>query len=172
MRRLLGFSLLTTSVLAIHAAPTSAQAAAAPDSVHFYGLTERSMLAAGVVIPANRAVVWTSGTVPPLLNDRAEAGTPERYGDTRIQAVGILGRIADQLDQLGLSLQDIVYLRAYLVPDPTTGQIDTRGWNEAYAEFFGTPENPTRPARSTVGVAALVDPGWLIEIEAFAVYGE
>ena len=33
-------------------------------------------------------------------------------------------------------------------------------------------ENPTKPARSTVGVAALVVPDWLIEIEAFAVFPE
>ena len=50
------------------------------------------------------------------------------------------------------------------------GQCDFKGWFEAYAQFFGTPENPTKPARSTVGVAALVSPAWLIEIEAVAVY--
>jgi enamine deaminase RidA (YjgF/YER057c/UK114 family) len=35
---------------------------------------------------------------------------------------------------------------------------------------FGTAANPTKPARSTVGVSALVNPDWLIEIEAFAVF--
>lgn len=152
------------------AAPAAAQDAVAPDSVHYYGLGPRSLLAGGVVIPADRAVVWTSGTVPPVFNERAEAGTRERYGDTKIQAAGTLRRIEEQLQGLGLSLRDVVYIRAYLVADPQTGSIDTQGWNEAYAEFFGTASNPTRPARSTVGVAALVNPDWLIEIEAFAAY--
>lgn len=155
---------------AILADSSAAQAVAPPDSVHFYGLTPNSAIAAGVVIPADRAVVWTSGTVPPLFNERAEPGTRERYGDTQIQASGILGRIEEQLRELGLSMRDVVYLRAYLVPDPETGGIDTRGWNEAYARYFGTQANPTRPARSTVGVVALVNSDWLIEIEAFAVY--
>ena len=44
------------------------------------------------------------------------------------------------------------------------------GWNAAYREFFGTAENPTKTARATIGVAALVVPGWLVEVEAFAVY--
>ena len=44
------------------------------------------------------------------------------------------------------------------------------GWSAAYGEVFGTPANPTKPARSTVGVVALVNADWLIEIEAFAVY--
>ena len=64
----------------------------------------------------------------------------------------------------------VVYPRAYLVADPAKGAIDTDGWNAAYREVFGTAANPTKPARSTVGVSALVNPLWLIEIEAFAVY--
>jgi enamine deaminase RidA (YjgF/YER057c/UK114 family) len=157
-------------VTGVEAAP--AQQAAAPDTVHFYGLTPNARIAGGVVIPAGRAVLWTSGTVPPVFNERAEPGTRERFGDTKIQAVGTLNRIEAQLAENGLSMRDVVYLRAYLVPDPQTGQIDTQGWNEAYGEFFGTDANSTRPARSTVGVAALVNPDWLVEIEAFAVYPE
>jgi enamine deaminase RidA (YjgF/YER057c/UK114 family) len=84
----------------------------------------------------------------------------------------VLNRIEDQLRGLGLTMRDVVYLRVYLVPDPITGRIDADGWNEAYAGYFGTAANPRRPARSTVGVVALVDPDWLIEIEAFAVYPE
>jgi enamine deaminase RidA (YjgF/YER057c/UK114 family) len=152
-------------------APLDAQTAA-PDSVHFYGLTDRSTIAGGVVIPAGRGVLWTSGTVPPVFNERAEPGTRERFGDTKIQAEGVLRRIEEQLAAVGLSLRDVVYIRAYLVADPQVGGIDTAGWNAAFGEFFGTAANPTRPARSTVGVSALVNADWLIEIEAFAVYPE
>ena len=63
------------------------------------------------------------------------------------------------------------HARAYLVPDPQKDKkIDLAGWNAAYGDVFGTAANPTKTARSTVGVLALVNPDWLIEIEAFAVY--
>ncbi|MQA89627.1 MAG: hypothetical protein GEU90_05265 [Gemmatimonas sp.] len=150
----------------------AAQQDTPPDSVRLYGLTDASSIAGGVVIPAGRSVVWTSGTGPPLFNERAQPGTQERFGDTKIQAEGVLRRIEEQLGDLGLALGDVVYIRAYLVPDPQLGGIDTAGWNEAFQEVFGTPTNPTRPARSTIGVAALVNPDWLIEVEAFAVYPE
>ena len=38
----------------------------------------------------------------------------------------------------------------------------------AYREVFGTAGQPNRPARSTMQVAGLVDPGWLVEIEVTA----
>jgi enamine deaminase RidA (YjgF/YER057c/UK114 family) len=38
----------------------------------------------------------------------------------------------------------------------------------AYREYFGTAAQPNRPARSTMEVAGLVDPDWLVEIEVTA----
>jgi enamine deaminase RidA (YjgF/YER057c/UK114 family) len=38
----------------------------------------------------------------------------------------------------------------------------------AYTKFFGTAEQPNKPARSAVQVAALVAPGALVEIEVIA----
>jgi enamine deaminase RidA (YjgF/YER057c/UK114 family) len=68
-------------------------------------------------------------------------------------------------------MKDVVYLRAYLVPDPAKqSKIDLIGWNAAYGEVFATAANPTKTARSTVGVTALVNADFLIEIEAFAVW--
>ncbi len=65
----------------------------------------------------------------------------------------------------------MVYLRAYLVADPVLdNRVDFQGWFDAYAQFFNNENNPTKVARSTVAVAGLADPGWLIEIEAVAVY--
>jgi enamine deaminase RidA (YjgF/YER057c/UK114 family) len=105
-----------------------------------------------------------------VLKADAPAGSPQRYGNTRTQAAGILASIETQLEAQGLTMKDVVYLRAYLVPDPAKGgKIDTAGWNAAYTDVFGTAANPTRTARSTVGVVALVNADFLIEIEAFAV---
>ena len=139
------------------------------DQVTFYG-APNSPISSGVVIPPNRALVWTSGTTPGVADANAKPGTRERFGDTRTQATSILKNIAGQLEKQGLTMKDVVYLRAYLVPDPTKGnRIDMEGWSAAYGEVFGTAANPTKPARSTVGVTALVNADWLIEIEAFAV---
>jgi enamine deaminase RidA (YjgF/YER057c/UK114 family) len=170
-------ALLSAAALALGAAPVSAQSEGAaapparPDQLRFYGTSPDSPIAGGVVIPAGRAFVWTSGTVPREANPAAERGSRERFGDTYTQAKSVLSRIAEQLAAQGLTLRDVVYLRAYLVPDAQSGgRIDMQGWSKAYGEVFGTENNPTKPARSTVGVAALVQPEWLIEIEAFAVF--
>jgi enamine deaminase RidA (YjgF/YER057c/UK114 family) len=42
--------------------------------------------------------------------------------------------------------------------------------NAAYAKFFGTSEQPNKPARSTFQVAALVAQGALVEIEVQAAH--
>jgi enamine deaminase RidA (YjgF/YER057c/UK114 family) len=152
--------------------PALAQTAKAPDQVTFYG-NPRSPISGGVVIPANRAYLWTSGTVPSVADREAAEGTRARYGDTYTQAASVLSRISEQLGEQGLSMKDVVYIRAYLVPDAEQGgRIDMEGWSKAFGEVFGTESNPTKPARSTVGVAALVVADWLIEIEAFAVFPE
>ena len=161
-------SRLLAVLVVILTAPALAQQKPA-EQVTFYG-APNSPISSGVVIPPNRALVWTSGTTPGVADANAKPGTRERFGDTRTQATSILKNIAGQLEKQGLTMKDVVYLRAYLVPDSTKGsRIDMDGWSAAYGEVFGTAANPTKPARSTVGVTALVNADWLIEIEAFAV---
>lgn len=151
------------------AAGVSAQSGP-PADVRFYG-APNAIISSGVVIPANRASIWISGTTPPVVKADAAAGARERFGDTKTQATGILKTIESQLTAQGLGMKDVVYVRAYLVPDTAKdSKIDVAGWNAAFIEFFGTAANPTKPARSTVGVTALVNADWLIEIEAFAVF--
>ncbi len=140
-----------------------------PGTVTFTG--GRGNISSTVAIPANAAVVWTSGTVPSVADPNSPAGTRARYGDTKTQAISVLAAIETRLKEHGLSMKDVVYLRAYLVPDKEKGgTIDSQGWNEAYGQFFNNPANPVKPARSTVGVVALVNADWLVEVEAFAVY--
>jgi enamine deaminase RidA (YjgF/YER057c/UK114 family) len=160
----------TLAVALLVLAPASAVAQQAPAQVTFYG-APTAAISSGVVIPPNKAFVWTSGTTPGVADANAKPGTRERFGDTRTQATSILKNIAGQLEKQGLTMKDVVYLRAYLVPDATKGnRIDMEGWSAAYGGVFGTAANPTKPARSTVGVSALVNADWLIEIEAFAVF--
>ncbi len=174
MRRVI---VTSAALAAVTLAATSAAfaqetpASGPPAAVRFFG-NPSSPISSSVAIPPNAAFVWTSGTVPPVADDTAKPDSPARYGsDTKTQAVGVLKAIEKQLALQGVSMRDVVYLRAYLVADPAKGgKIDTVGWNEAYKQFFGTTENPTKPSRSTVGVAALVNPAYLVEVEAFAVF--
>ncbi|MGG4095940.1 RidA family protein [Paenibacillus lautus] len=134
----------------------------------FYG-SPTSSISSGVIVPVGASYLFTSGTVPPLLNKDGKT-VYERYGDTKAQGIGILKEIEKQLEEQGLTMKDVVYLRVYLTPDAANnGTFDYTGWFDAYAQFFNTKENPVKPARSTVGVASLVNADWLIEIEAVAV---
>ncbi|MDF2963139.1 MAG: Endoribonuclease [Paenibacillus sp.] len=135
----------------------------------FYG-SATSSISSGVSVPAGSSYLYTSGTVPPVLN-KDGLTVYERYGDTKTQAVGVLKNIERQLADKGLSMKDVIYLRAYVTADTAKdNKFDYAGWNEAYAQFFNTEANPVKTARSTVGVASLVNADFLIEIEAVAVY--
>ena len=143
---------------------------ATPEQVKFYGPAESS-IAAAVAVPAGKSYFWTSGTVPPILDPNAPEGSRERFGDTKTQAIGTLRRIEERLKEVGLTLSDVIYLRVYLVADKfNDNKVDYQGWFDAYSELFNNDENPTKVARSTLGVASLVVPDWLVEIEAVAVF--
>jgi enamine deaminase RidA (YjgF/YER057c/UK114 family) len=147
--------ILAAGIVCATALPARADA---PAGVTFTG-PSTSPIASGVILPAGTPTYWLSGTPPTA-----------PYGDTKSQGESILKKIDAQLREQGLSLRDVVYLTVYLVPDKTTGNVDYQGWFDAYAEFFGTADNPTKPARATVGVASLVNPAWLIEIGAVAAF--
>lgn len=139
------------------------------NEAEFYG-SPSSSISSGVSVPGGAAYLYTSGTVPPVLN-KDGATVYDRYGDTKTQAQGILKSIENQLKEKGLTMKDVIYLRAYLVADPAKeNKFDFAGWNAAYGEYFNNEANPVKVARSTVGVAGLVNTDWLIEIEAVAVY--
>ena len=121
-----------------------------------------------VEVPAGSRLVYVSGTVPEAVDPSAPAGSVQRYGDTAAQTRSVLRRIEAQLGQHGLTLGDVVMMRVFLVAPPGAGRMDFAGMMTAYREFFGTPAQPNRPARSTMAVAGLVDPGWLVEIEVTA----
>jgi len=54
--------------------------------------------------------------------------------------------------------------------DPAKGgKMDFAGMMEGYTQFFGTADQPNLPSRSAMQVAALANPGFLVEIEVAAV---
>jgi enamine deaminase RidA (YjgF/YER057c/UK114 family) len=125
-------------------------------------------ISASVEVAARSRLVYVSGTVPDPVDASAPAGSVARYGDTATQTRSILGKIRAQLALHGLGLGDVVMMRVFLVAPPGVARMDFAGMMTAYREVFGTAGQPNRPARSTMQVAGLVDPGWLVEIEVTA----
>jgi enamine deaminase RidA (YjgF/YER057c/UK114 family) len=115
-------------------------------------------------------MLYLSGQLPVPVTpaDRAK-GTPAVYGNTQAQADSTFGKIQNLLKVQGLGMGDVVMMRVYMAADPAMdNKLDFAGMNAAYAKFFGTPDQPNKPARSTVQVAALVAAGALVEIEVQA----
>lgn len=127
-------------------------------------------IAAAVEVPAGRTTVYLSGMVPAVADSAAEKNTVAAYGDTRTQAASVLALIKAQLEKMGMGMGDVVKMQVFLVGDPAKdGKMDFGGFMQAYSEHFGTEAQPMLPARSTMQVAALANPGFLVEIEVTAV---
>jgi len=127
-------------------------------------------IAAAVEVPAGATTVYLSGMVPPVADAAAPANTPAAYGDTQAQTVSVLNAIDAQLKGLGLTMGDVVKMQVFLVGDPAMdGRMDFGGFMKGYSQFFGTDAQPRLPVRSTMQVAALANPGFLVEIEVTAV---
>jgi enamine deaminase RidA (YjgF/YER057c/UK114 family) len=127
-----------------------------------------SPIAVSVAVPPAAELVYVSGSVPDAVNPAAPAGSVERYGDTETQTRSVLGKLEAALAERGLSLADVVMMRVFLVAPPGQQRMDFAGMMRAYRERFATAQQPNKPARSTMQVGGLVDPGWLVEIEVTA----
>jgi len=110
----------------------------------------------GPYSPAVRAgdFIYVSGQIPidPATN------TPV-LGDIRAETRQVLSNIERILAGCGASRNDVVKCQVYL-----TDVNDFAAMNEVYQEFFGD----AKPARTTIGVAALPMKGAKIEIDAVA----
>ncbi|MEZ5465743.1 MAG: RidA family protein [Lysobacteraceae bacterium] len=127
-------------------------------------------IAAAVEVPANATTVYLSGKVPPVVDEAADKNSKAAFGDTEKQTVGVLSAIEAQLKGMGLGMGDVVKMQVFLVGDPDMeGHMDFGGFMKGYTQFFGTEAQPNLPARSALQVAALANPGWLVEIEVTAV---
>lgn len=143
---------------------SSATVAAQPS--HRIGPAQ-SPISTSVSVPPGGRLVYVSGTVPDVADPAAPEGSVARFGDSEAQTRSILRKIQTALAEQKLGLGDVVMMRVFLVAPP--GQrMDFAGMMRAYREFFGTKTQPNKPARSTMQVAGLVDPGWLVEIEVTA----
>lgn len=122
----------------------------------------------GVTIPPGAEILMLSGQLPNPI-DPAKTDSIEAYGDTKTQTISTFNKIEAALAKQGYAMSDVVKLTVFVVGDPKLGgKMDFAGFNAGYREFFGTAKNPNLVARSTVQVAALAGPNFLIEIEATA----
>ena len=129
---------------------------------------DASPISTSVSVPADSRLVYISGTVPDAIDPNAVEGSGARFGDTEAQTRSVLRKVEASLKEQGLGLGDVVMMRVFLVAPPGQQQMDFAGMMRGYRAYFGTPSQPNKPARSTMQVAGLVDPGWLVEIEVTA----
>ncbi len=123
----------------------------------------------GLRLPAGTsAAVWlgntlyVSGSLDPDL---------KRHHDTESQTVGVLTFLKRLLESEQLTLGDVAMVRVYLGADSAKGgTMDFDGMMAGYTQFFGTKDQPNKPARTTVQVVLPAGAhGALVEIDLIAV---
>jgi enamine deaminase RidA (YjgF/YER057c/UK114 family) len=132
-----------------------------------YGVKESRIYWGMGVLPGT-GLYWTSGMVRKNGMPAPAAGSSNTYA----QSVSTLENLAGNLATVGLSFQDVVYVRAFLAPDADLGgKFDHAGWNKAFDEFFNNPKNPHKPARTTVTTPTYgMTPPLVNEVEVIAAF--
>lgn len=130
---------------------------------------ERTGMPSGVIassasVPDGMKTVYISGTTPSPL----DPAKPEDFGDTRTQTLSVLTKMKAQLATMGMGMGDIVKMTVFLVAPTPGGRMDSTAMNDVFKTFFGTAEQPNKPTRSTIQIAALGRPTMYVEIEAIA----
>ena len=129
---------------------------------------DKSPIASGVW--AGDTLYLSGQLASPVTAADAAKGTPAVYGDTKTQALSALNKIQGLLQAQGLDMKDVVKMTVFLAGDPAKdNKLDFAGLQGAYTQFFGTKDQPNKPARSAMQVAALAAPWALVEIEVIAV---
>jgi enamine deaminase RidA (YjgF/YER057c/UK114 family) len=186
-------------------APEPAAPPPRPDQVIANLPTDQAtpLIASGVSVGKHVELYFSSG-IGPAARTTAPAGTPERYVDpgqlpggltggvtiTEAQGLNALARIKENLESVGLGVDDVISMRVFLDNPPGSPAADFAGWNRAFRQFFantnlltgeplavplgtGTPGppivvNPVRPSRTALEIGSLPVAGWLVEIEVVA----
>jgi enamine deaminase RidA (YjgF/YER057c/UK114 family) len=129
---------------------------------------EKSPIATGVW--AGDTLYLSGQLASPVTPADPAKSTEAVYGDTKTQALSALNKIQALLKEQGLDMKDVVKMTVFLAGDPAMGnKLDFAGLQASYTQFFGTKDQPNKPARSAFQVAALAAPWALVEIEVIAV---
>lgn len=123
----------------------------------------------GEDLPFSQAVwagdtLYVSGWLDPDL---------KTHTDTQSQAEGVLKDVQAFLQTQGLSLSDVVMMRVYLVGAADRAnsgpRMDIQGVRAAERQFFGTKDQPNKPACTTVHVLRSGQSAVLVEFDFVAV---
>jgi len=89
------------------------------------------------------------------------------HPDTTSQTVSLLKDVQKFLVSQNLTLGDVVMMRVYLGSGPAKGgKMDIAGARAGYSQFFGTKDQPNKPACTTVQVVLPAGArGGLVEID-------
>lgn len=107
----------------------------------------RAVRVGSTVSVSGTAPVWPDGRVDP---------------DPAVQARRCWEIVLAALEELGASVQDVVRTRQYVVRAELADEVGA-----VHGEVFGD----VQPASTMVVVASLLDPRWVVEVEADAVVG-
>ncbi|MFZ4690072.1 MAG: RidA family protein [Polymorphobacter sp.] len=158
------FVTLGAAVL-LAALPAAVQAQA----VNRIGNTPQANILTGAIVAPGAEILHLSGQLASPIDPSKPATSVEAFGDTKTQTVSIFNKIKGLLMAQGYTMSDIFKMTVFVTAAPgMDGKMDFAGFNAGYREFFGTAENPNKVARSTVQVAGLAGPNFLIEIEVTA----
>jgi enamine deaminase RidA (YjgF/YER057c/UK114 family) len=91
--------------------------------------------------------------------------------DTQSQTVSLIRDLQKFLESQRLTLGDVTMMRVFLGADPAKdGKADVAGMTAGYTQFFGTKDQPNKPARTTLQVVLpAASSGALIEVDLVAV---
>ena len=129
---------------------------------------EKSPIANGVW--AGDTLYLSGQLASPITPADPAKGTEAVYGDTKAQSLSALRKIQALLKEQGLDMKDVVKMTVFLAGDPAKGgKRDFSGLQASYTQFFGTADQPNKPARSAFQAAALAAPWALVELEVIAV---
>ena len=138
--------LLSAALAGALALPLMAASAHAQDITRVYASPDAA-IASLTRVPAGYDLVFLSGATP-----GSGPNGPKIVG-TEAQTMDVLGKLQKLLADQGMTMGDVVVMRVFLQVDPDKGgHADRAGMNAAFKKFFGTADQPNRPARTTVAV--------------------
>lgn len=160
---------LTAALLAIAAlsGPAAAQ------TVVKHANTPAGLILQSVTVKPGATTLYLSGQLAAPVDPTKKVApaqlTIADFGDTKTQTISVLNKIKAILAEHGYAMSDVIKLTVFVAGDPKLGgKMDFAGMNDGFKQFFGTADNPGTVARSTIQVAALAGPAFLVEIEATA----
>ena len=146
---------------------------AAAQTVVKHANTPPGLILQSVTVKPGATTLYLSGQLAGLIDPTKKVPpaqlTIADFGDTRTQTISVLNKIKAILAEHDYAMSDVIKLTVFVAGDPKLGgKMDFAGMNDGFKQFFGTTDNPGTVARSTIQVAALAGPAFLVEIEATA----